>query len=59
MLAGLLEFEYRATFPADGVFFFSDHLKTTEIKKHLRIYIEKLEGILSVIQLGYLYIFLY
>lgn len=50
MLAGMLEFEYRITFPVDGVFFFSDYLETTEITKHLRIYIEKLEKALSALQ---------
>ncbi|BAL00847.1 putative PadR family transcriptional regulator [Oscillibacter valericigenes Sjm18-20] len=50
MLAGLLDFEYRPTFPSDGVFYFSDSLHTAEIAEHLKNYIEKLRGIIDSIQ---------
>ena len=50
MLAGLLTFEYRPTFPSDGVFYFSDSLDNTEIAEHLKNYIERLQGIIDSIQ---------
>lgn len=49
MLAGLLEFEYRPVFPADGVFFFLDHYQIEEIVEHLHIYVKKLGETLAVI----------
>ena len=50
MLVELLEFEYRPTFPSDGVFYFSDYIETREIKVHLNIYIKKLEKTLTAVQ---------
>ena len=50
ILAELLEFEYRPTFPSDGVFYFSDHIETAKIKGHLDIYIKKLEKTLTTVQ---------
>ena len=49
MLAGLLELEYRPVFPSDGIFYFSDHYQIAEIIEHLKIYIEKLNDTLAVI----------
>ena len=50
MLFGLLEFEYKPTFPSDGVFYFSDHIETAEIENNLGIYLGKLEKGLAAIQ---------
>lgn len=50
MLAGLLEFEYRPSFPSDGVFYFSDHIEVTQISDHFKNYIEKLKKALLSIQ---------
>lgn len=50
MLAGLLEFEYRPTFPSDGVFYFSDSIETTEILSHLAAYMDKLNTAISNIE---------
>lgn len=50
MIAGLLEFEYRSTFPSDGVFYFSDYIEISEITKHLMAYIDKLKTTLSTIE---------
>lgn len=50
MLAGLLEFEYRPTFPSDAVFYFSDHIETADILTHLAAYIDKLNKVISNIK---------
>ncbi|NLY92324.1 MAG: PadR family transcriptional regulator [Firmicutes bacterium] len=50
MLAGLLEFEYRPTFPSDAVFYFSEHLETADLLSHLTVYIEKLKKVIAVIK---------
>jgi DNA-binding PadR family transcriptional regulator len=50
ILSELLQFEYRPTFPSDGVFYFSDHIEANKITDHLNIYIGKLEESLSAIQ---------
>lgn len=50
MLTGLLNFEYRPTFPSDGVFYFSDSLDNAEIAEHLKNHIERLQGIIDSIQ---------
>lgn len=50
MLEGLLDFEYRPTFPSDGVFYFSDALQAADVAEHLKNYIEKLRGIIDSIQ---------
>ena len=42
MLADLLKFEYRPTFPFDGVFYFSDSVDVADIVIHLEHYIQKL-----------------
>lgn len=49
-LAGLLEFEYRPVFPADAVFYFSDHYQIAEIVGRLKTYAEKLKNSLTVIE---------
>jgi DNA-binding PadR family transcriptional regulator len=49
-IEGLLEFEYRPTFPSDGLFYFSDYIDTSLIKEHLRIYMEKLRAIIFNLQ---------
>jgi DNA-binding PadR family transcriptional regulator len=50
MLKGLLNFDYRPTFPSDGIFYFSEHLETREITDQLKNYIEKLKAAIAVIQ---------
>ena len=50
MLTNMLEYDYRPTFPADSVFYFSEHLETSTIVKSLRAYIEKLKGIIRHIE---------
>ncbi|WP_313153201.1 PadR family transcriptional regulator [Lacrimispora sp.] len=50
MIAGLVEFEYRPTFPSDGVFYFSDYIENTEILSHLTAYIHKLNTAISNIE---------
>lgn len=49
-LTKLLEFDYRSTFPADGVFYFSEYLEPNMITKNLITYIEKLKKIISYIE---------
>lgn len=49
-LTKLLEFNYRPTFPADGAFYFSEYLESGIIAKNLKIYIEKLNKIISHIE---------
>lgn len=51
MLTGLLDFDYKPAFPSDGVFYFSDHLETSDITVHLTTYIEKLRNTLDAIQI--------
>lgn len=50
ILAGLLEFEYRPTFPSDAVFYFSDHIETADIISHLAAYIDQLNEAISNIK---------
>lgn len=50
MIAGLVEFEYRPTFPSDGVFYFSDYIENTEILSHLTAYVHKLNTTISNIE---------
>ncbi len=50
MIAGLFEFEYRPTFPSDGVFYFSDYIETAEILSYLTAYIDKLNAAISNIE---------
>ena len=50
IIARLLKFEYRPTFPSDGVFYFSDHIETAEISKHLAAYIDRLNKAISNIK---------
>ena len=49
-LKKLLDFDYRPSFPSDGVFYFSDSLEGPEIAEHLKIYIRKLTEIIASIQ---------
>lgn len=51
MMAGLLEFEYRPTFPSDGVFYFSDSIEKAEIISHLTAYTHKLKTAISHIKI--------
>ncbi|MDR1549851.1 MAG: PadR family transcriptional regulator [Hungatella sp.] len=50
MIAGLVEFEYRPTFPSDGVFYFSDYIENAEILSHLTAYVHKLNTTISNIE---------
>jgi DNA-binding PadR family transcriptional regulator len=50
MIAGVIEFEYRPTFPSDGVFYFSDYIEDEEILSNLIAYIQKLNKIISNIE---------
>ncbi len=50
MLNGLLDFDYRPTFPSDSVFYFSEYLKISDITVQLAAYIEKLKKIIAAIQ---------
>lgn len=50
MLNGLLDFEYRPTFPSDGVFYFSDSIKVEDIAEHLKNYIVKLQRVIESIK---------
>lgn len=50
MLAGLLEFGYRPTFPSDALFYFSDHIETADIISHLTAYIDQLNKTISNIK---------
>jgi DNA-binding PadR family transcriptional regulator len=50
MLAELLEFEYRPTFPSDGLFYFSDSLNIADVAEHLENYIQKLRTTIESIQ---------
>lgn len=50
LIAGLIEFEYRPTFPSDGVFYFSDYIENAEILSHLTAYIQKLNTAISNIE---------
>lgn len=50
MLSELLEFEYRPTFPSDGLFYFSDSLKAADIMEHLQSYIQRLGKTIESIQ---------
>jgi DNA-binding PadR family transcriptional regulator len=49
-ITGLLEFEYRPTFSCDGLFYFSDYIKTEELTGNLRTAIGKLEASLDNIR---------
>lgn len=51
MLKDLLVFDYRPSFPSDGVFYFSDHLETSNVTIHLNDYIEKLNKIIDLLQI--------
>ncbi|MFA6809122.1 MAG: helix-turn-helix transcriptional regulator [Eubacteriales bacterium] len=48
-LVKLLVFDYRAVFPSDGVFYFSEYLETEEIVEHLKSYIQKMQETISLI----------
>ncbi len=50
MLSELIQFEFRPVFPADGVFYFSDHFQRTEIIEHLQIYVNRLQDKLALIE---------
>lgn len=50
MLNDLLLFEYRPTFPSDGVFYFSEHLEASDITTHLDTYIKNLNKTLASIK---------
>lgn len=50
MISGLLEFEYRPTFPSDGVFYFADYIEKAELVSHLADYMDKLKASLSNIK---------
>ena len=50
MIAGLLEFEYRPTFPSDGIFYFSDYIETADILSQLMAYKDKLNTAISNIE---------
>jgi DNA-binding PadR family transcriptional regulator len=50
MIVGLFEFEYRPTFPSDGVFYFSDYIETADILSHLMAYTDKLKTAISNIK---------
>jgi len=50
MLSELLKLEYKPTFPSDGIFYFSDYIKTEEIVENLGIYIGKLEKTLDTVR---------
>jgi DNA-binding PadR family transcriptional regulator len=50
MLADLLQFEYRPTFPSDGVFYFSDYLDVRDIAEHLERYAQKLRETIASIE---------
>jgi len=49
MLQGLTQEEYRPTFPADAVFYFSDHFTPEEMTRYLQRRMEALEESLGVI----------
>ena len=50
MLSDLLLFDYRPSFPSDGLFYFSEHIEMSNISYHLDIYINKLNKIINSIQ---------
>ncbi len=50
MLAELLRFEYRPTFPSDGVFYFAEQFRTADIAAQLRVYIGRLQKQLAGIE---------
>ncbi len=50
MLANMLEYDYRPTFPADSVFYFSEYLETSTIVESLVTYLEKLKGTIRHIE---------
>ncbi len=47
MLTGLLEFDYRPTFPSDGVFFFCEHVEPSAMAESLKGYTERLKLIIG------------
>lgn len=49
-LTKLLEFNYHPTFTADGAFYFSEYLESGIIEENLKVYIEKLNKIISHIK---------
>ena len=49
-LNSLLDFDYRPSFPSDGVFYFAEHLETEKISEHVKNYIDKLKHKVSKIQ---------
>jgi DNA-binding PadR family transcriptional regulator len=49
-LNGLLDFEYRPSFPSDGVFYFAEYLENEKVSEHLRGYIETLNHTIAGIQ---------
>jgi len=49
-LNGLLDFDYQPVFPADGAFYFSEHLEYKEISRHLQDYIQKLNRAIDEMQ---------
>lgn len=50
MLSELLKFEYRPSFPADGLFYFSDSIKIADIAEHLQSYTQQLRKTIEFIQ---------
>jgi DNA-binding PadR family transcriptional regulator len=50
MLTNLLEFDYRPTFPSDGLFYFSDFFESNTISENLNTYIKKLTKIIDHIE---------
>lgn len=50
MLKELIVFDYRPSFPTDGIFYFSEYLEISEITEHLDAYIKKLNKIIASIQ---------
>jgi len=50
LLAGLLDFSYRPSFPSDGVFYFSDCLDRSDIVNGLEAYADNLRKAIGSIQ---------
>lgn len=50
MLLQLMDFEYRPTFPTDGIFYFSEYLEKNDIIRKLKEYMNKLEKIINYLE---------
>lgn len=48
-LNSLLDFDYRPSFPSDGVFYFAEHLESETISEHLKKYMAKLNHAIAKI----------